>query len=313
MKPRALVVALVLGGCGDGVTTAAADGGADGAVMGGADARTDGEVAAGLRDARYCEVLAGTLSGGNVVLDVYNTIGLNDCPDAAWRALDVAALRAELAVPVVVLNGPRHWTLDAFEAAALQRAQVRTLGGIAMRVAGRIEVPLAVAMRGVAPYSQQTVRRDTRVRFDAGQRVFELTDAAGAIYVMQSYSLQMRAQTLASLETLGASLMPPTGWSFRTRVLTEPLRVTAETGFATVTRSGSGCALVADGHRKSGKGRSNWIPGNRFLAVLGEPRCAGRWQGRRTPPRRARHAFGRGAPRGCRLTGRAQAAPVLMR
>ena len=79
------------------------------------------------------------------------------------------------------------------------------------------------------------MRRDSLVRFDAGQRVFELTDAAGAIYVMQSYSLQMRMQTFASLEGLGASLTPPTGWSFRTRVLAEALRVNAEGGFATVT------------------------------------------------------------------------------
>lgn len=199
------------------------------------DAATDADTSSNLRDARYCEVLAGTLSGGNVALDVYNTIGLNDCPDAAWRALDVAALRTELAVPVVVLNGPRHWTLDAFEAAALQDPQVRVIGGVAMRLAGRIELPLAVAMRGSAPYSPQTVRRDSRVRFDAGARVYELTDNAGAIYVMQSYSLQMRSQTLASLEGLGAALTLPTGWSFRTRVLPEALRVTAEGGMATVT------------------------------------------------------------------------------
>ncbi len=183
---------------------------------------------------------AATTGGGNVVLDVYNTIGLNDCPDAAWRALTVAGLRAELGVPVVVLNGPRHWTLDAFEAAMLQDTRVRTFGGIAMRVAGRVELPLEVSMRGTAPYAPQTVRRDSRVRFEAGRRVYELTDAAGAIYVMQSYSLQMRAQTLASLETLGASLAPAAGWSFRTRVLTEALRVTAEGGFATVVTDNFG-------------------------------------------------------------------------
>lgn len=216
---------VVLGACGGAASVPMTDAGTE----------AGGDTAGGLRDARYCEVLAGTLSGGNVALDVYNTAGLNDCPDAAWRALDVAALRTELAQPVVVLNGPRHWTLDAFEAATLQNPQVRVIGGIAMRLAGRIELPLAVAMRGSAPYTTQTVRRDSRVRFDGGQRVFELTDAAGAIYVMQSYSLQMRAQSLSSLEGLGAALTLPTGWSFRTRVLTDALRVTADGGFATVT------------------------------------------------------------------------------
>ncbi len=193
------------------------------------------ETASGLRDRRYCEVLAGTISGGNVLLDVYNTIGLNDCPDAAWRALDVAALRTELGVPAVVLNGPRHWTIDAFESGSLQNPTVRTIGGIAMRVAGRIEVPLAVAMSGNPPYRIQTVRRDTTVRFESGNRVYELVAADGGVFVMQSYSLQMQSQTLASLEALGDRLHPPTGWMFRTRVLTAPLRVTAIDGLATVT------------------------------------------------------------------------------
>ena len=235
MRLPLCVLLLSLAACG-GTSNPPTDAAADAATDAAADVSRDvADTTSNLRDARYCEVLAGTLSGGNVVLDVYNTIGLNDCPDAAWRAMSVAALRTELAVPVVVLNGPRHWTLDAFESAMLQNPSVRTIGGIEMRLAGRIELPLAVAMRGSAPYATQTVRRDSRVRFDAGARVFELTDGAGAIYVMQSYSLQMRAQTLASLEGLGAALTLPAGWSFRTRVLTEPLRVTAEGGLATVT------------------------------------------------------------------------------
>ena len=212
----------------DATTDAAADA-ADVATRG------DADTSSGLRDQRYCEVLAGTIVGSNVQLDVYNTIGLNDCPDAAWRALDVAALRTELGVPAVVLNGPRHWTLDAFESGALQNPTVRTIGGIAMRVAGRIEVPLAVAMMGNPPYRIQTVRRDTTVRFESGSRVYELVAADGGVFVMQSFSLQMQPQTIASLETLGERIHPPMGWTFRTRVLTAPLRVTAIDGMATVT------------------------------------------------------------------------------
>ncbi len=239
MKYPLPILLLALSSCG-GSSTPSTDAGTDAGTT--ADAATDAATDTGgnLRDARYCEVLAGTLSGGNVALDVYNTAGLNDCPDPAWRALDVAALRTELAQPVVVLNGPRHWTVDAFEVAVLQNPEVRVIGGIPMRLAGRIELPLAVAMRGSAPYATQTVRRDSRVRFDAGKRVFELTDPAGAIYVMQSYSLQMRMQSLSSLEGLGEALTLPTGWSFRTRMLTEALRVTAEGGFATVTTDNFG-------------------------------------------------------------------------
>lgn len=234
---RALFFALpiALAACSDGSTTPAPHDAATADVPADVTSPRDGDTASALRDQRYCEVLAGMISGGNVQLDVYNTIGLNDCPDAAWRALDVAALRAELGATVVVLNGPRHWTLDAFESAALQSTMVRTIGGIPMRVAGRIEVPLAVAMGGNTPYRLQTVRRDTTVRFNAGARVYELVAADGAVFVMQSYSLQTQPQTLAALESLGDRLRPPTGWSFRTRVLTAALRVTAIDGLATVT------------------------------------------------------------------------------
>ncbi len=196
----------------------------------------DVDFAHGVRGRRYCEVLAGTVSGATVQLDVYNTYGLNECPEAAWRALDVAMVRAQLGVPAVVLNGPRYWTLDAFESAAVQDPTVRSFGGIPMRVAGRIEVPVAVAAAGTSPYIDRTVRRDTTVRFAAGGRVYELLDASAHVYVMQSYTVQREAQTEASLADLGARLTQlPMGWRFRTRVLTEDVLVVAEGGLATVT------------------------------------------------------------------------------
>lgn len=193
----------------------------------------DVSLSTNVRGRRYCEVLSGMVTGATVRLDVYNTYGLNDCPDDAWRRLDVAALRTELGTPVVVLNGPRYWTLDAFDMAAVQDPTVRTIGGIPMRIAGRVEVPLAAAASS-APYTDRSIRRDTTVRFAAGGRVFELLDNAGHVYVMQSFSVQRTAQTIESLSTLGARLMVPMGWSFRSRVLTDDLRIVAEGGMATV-------------------------------------------------------------------------------
>ncbi len=35
----------------------------------------------GLRGRRYCEILAGGRSGFHAHLDVYTTVGLNDCPE----------------------------------------------------------------------------------------------------------------------------------------------------------------------------------------------------------------------------------------
>lgn len=240
----ALVGSLVVFGCST-ETTPVADAGAldvvaidapEGEVAAlDAPVATDVDFARGVRGRRYCEVLSGAVMGATVALDVYNTYGLNDCPDAAWRALTVTALRAELGAAVVVLNGPRYWTLDAFESGAVQDPTVRSIGGIPMRIAGRIEVPLAVAAAGSAPYTERTVRRDTTVRFAAGGRVYELINPTDQVFVMQSYTVQREAQTEASLTDLGARLTLPSGWRFRTRVLAQDVRVVAEGGLATVT------------------------------------------------------------------------------
>lgn len=48
-----------------------------------------------LRGDRYCEVLVATLAAPNVRVDVYNTIGLSDCPDEAWTTLDANTIKNE--------------------------------------------------------------------------------------------------------------------------------------------------------------------------------------------------------------------------
>lgn len=192
-----------------------------------------------LRGARYCEVLLATAKLPNVHVEVYNTIGLNECPEAAWSALDTAQLAAEHAATFAVLNGPRYWMLDAFVKAAIPDATVVTFGEIGMRQAAAIDLPLAEAMQQ-APYQPRQIQRDTTVRFVANQPVFELVDPAGRVFVMQSYSVQTIAQSQADLATLGGRLTLPTGWTFRTRTLASDLLVTALDSLATVVQDDFG-------------------------------------------------------------------------
>ena len=57
----------------------------------------------------------------------------------------------------------------------------------------------------------------------------------GTVYDMQSYSIQkVPTQVQADLATLGDRLTLPTGWTYRTRTLTETLRITALDGLATI-------------------------------------------------------------------------------
>lgn len=190
-----------------------------------------------MRAMRYCEILVGNLVGSDVQLDVYNTWGLNDCPAAAWGAVDAAQVMTETGAAIVRLNGPRYWMQDAFENSSFLDPTPRTLGGIAMRLSGRVSVPLAEAS-GQTSYRTRTITRSTVTVFDAGKPVYELVAPDGRVFTMQSFSVQLAADlTPAALDGLAARLTQlPTGWQFRTRTLTETLRVAAMAGTVTVVQ-----------------------------------------------------------------------------
>lgn len=190
----------------------------------------------GMRGRRYCEVLAGGRSMLHAHLDVYDTIGLNDCPQELWAKLDRAQLKDELEVDRVFLNGPRYWLVDAFQQSRLLDPTLRTLGGIPMRKAGELDIPLLEVASFSKPYTLHEVQRDTTWVFSAGKAVYELVDARGKVYDMQSYSVQKAPLTEEGLAGLGARLKLPEGWTFRARVLTTDLRVTAVDGVATVVQ-----------------------------------------------------------------------------
>lgn len=190
----------------------------------------------GVRGARYCEILTGYQEGAGVRIDVYNTYGLNDCPAAAWDAMDPAALQEELQADTVILNGPRHWVIDGFVNSALLDTTTVELGGIEMRKAGQLDLTLAEAMQSSTPYVERSIQRTTTYVFEAGKVVHELVDPAARVFVMQSYSLEQAALSEAELGGLGERLALPAGWSYRTRELAEELRVTAVGGVATVVQ-----------------------------------------------------------------------------
>lgn len=194
-------------------------------------------VSSEIRGERYCEILLVSVSASGAHVDVYTTFGLNDCPDAAWSAVDAGKVATDQGVTKAVVNGPRYWTLDRFISASFIDPTPRTIAGLEMRHAGSIDVPLsAISSLGSTPYAAKTIQRNTTVQFDAGKVVYELVGPDGKIYDMQSYSVQKTAQTEADLPTLGARLTLPSGWSFHTRTLTAPLQITAIGGLATVVQ-----------------------------------------------------------------------------
>ncbi len=177
-----------------------------------------------LRGKRYCEILLVGVVGVRLNAEVWNSFGLNDCPDAAWKAIDPLALRAEREVVAALPNGPRYWLVDAIENKPAGERQTTTFGTLEMFLAATVD--LGPIPPNFEPYTEWRVARETVFEFSGGVEIYELVSADGKVYVMQSYSQQVNASlTEAELSGLGSRLSPPAGWTYRARTIGSTLRV----------------------------------------------------------------------------------------
>ena len=185
---------------------------------------------ADLRDFRYCEVIPVFRDKLTLKVEIYNTIGQNDCPAEPWARLDAKAMEKQYGAVAVKLNGPRYWVLNRIEGGGATAAgKIVNFGGIQMKQVAVLETKVWQSTVGDKFYQENKVHRTTTFFYQKNNRVYELVSAKGAVYMMQSYAQIADAKlTLAALETLGASLKLPKGWSYRTRVLTEDVELKAQ-------------------------------------------------------------------------------------
>lgn len=180
-----------------------------------------------IRNARYCEILTVALKRGKLVASVYNTLGLNECPDDVWNAMDVNAIRKQFGAAQVLMNGPRYFIMDQIIAnGATQSGETVTIGGLGFTK--RAEVELALNMMKSVPYQVRDIQRDTQYVFKKGELVYQLVAADGQVYVMQSYSLQIDSTlTMDALTTLADRLHLPEGWKYQVVTLDKDLILSA--------------------------------------------------------------------------------------
>lgn len=185
-------------------------------------------------DTRYCEVLSLKVGAETTTAEVWGTQGLNDCPQAAFAAIDPTSAAGELGATAAIANGPRYWVLDAIAANALAGSgEIRSFGGIEMRSIAVIDLGEGLPDRRA--YVPTPVQRDTEFVYDAGREVHELTAPDGSVYVMQSYSIGIDPTlTAAALGELGGRLELPEGWTYANRVLDDRLVVEDVDGIAPV-------------------------------------------------------------------------------
>ena len=187
-------------------------------------------VPADLRGTRYCEIIPVYRDGLSFRLEVYNTLGQNDCPPDVWNAIDAKALADELGAFEVVMNGPRFWVMDRIIATGATRDGVtKTFDGLAATQRATLSLPFRDLLSGHRAYVVRTVNRETTYLYEAGKPVYEITDDEGRVYVMQTFAeIVDKTLTMDDLAGLGAKLKLPGGWTYATRVLDADLELTAD-------------------------------------------------------------------------------------
>ena len=178
---------------------------------------------------RYCEILLVETIEETLTALVYNSIGLNDCPQEQWDAIDAQAIADEFSADLASKNGPRFWLLDLITpgeggtgtGVIPGAGEVEMFGGIDMRLAASVEVGGTVDQEAT-PYVINSVQRNTLYTLVAGRRVYELHDPDGGRYIMQSMSRIIDDELeIWELTRLGERLSLPEGWRYSTRILTE--------------------------------------------------------------------------------------------
>ncbi|MCV7350183.1 hypothetical protein H7K15_08555 [Mycobacterium parmense] len=195
-------------------------------------------MATGLVGKRYCEVLLIQLDAAGLAADVYNSYGLNDCPQQAWSSLDASQIARDNDALTAVLNGPRYWLMDSITKDDVS-SETKTFGGIAMRKEATVEV--GDPMTAKRPYTPHTVDRRTVFTFNAGRQIYELVEPGGTRWVMQTWSQQKdHALSQADLAALGSRLKLPAGWTYAVTTLSAPLQVISTSTSAQVLQDDLG-------------------------------------------------------------------------
>jgi hypothetical protein len=168
-----------------------------------------------MRGTRYGEIILITGGPFSFTGHVYNTLGLNNCPEAAWKELDPAVLKKQFKADAVVLNGPRYFMMD--EASLQKPGSVERFGGLQARHLADVQISLMTMLHGRAkPYTESSVKRTSMFLYRKGRPIYQLSAPDGYTYVMQTYSLIVDPKlTQAQLPSLGQRLRLPSGWSYK--------------------------------------------------------------------------------------------------
>lgn len=174
--------------------------------------------AKGMFNQRYCEVLVvspAKAPASGLVATVWNTYGLNDCPEATWTKVDAMAEAKARGAIAGLRNGPRFWLIDEVVKPHEGKLPRSSFGGLEMTADATVPVTVSDLQTSRVPYTPHAVRRTTRFTWPAGHPRYVLVDQDGHRWIMQSYSTQVDSTlNLKGLAGLASRLKVPAGWRF---------------------------------------------------------------------------------------------------
>lgn len=182
---------------------------------------------------RYGEVLLVAAGESGLEGTVYNTFPLNECPAELWDRLDAKSIADGNGAIAALLNGPRYWLMSSIGKVEPESVVRKMFGGLEMNRQATVRLD----SMNPGPYNVNTVDRKAVFTFDAGREIYELVDADGQRWVMQTYSQTKDPKlTLADLPGLASRLSLPPGWRYEARTPTAPLVVDTTCRDASVTQ-----------------------------------------------------------------------------
>jgi len=234
------------------------------AVFGdGADAKFDR--VDNVHQVRFVEIfLVGRVaSTGDVVAAVYNTMytdqgipeSKDTSPQALLEGLDLDHIQKEYGVLGASLNGPKLCLPDWVE---IDVGAERDFNGLAAVWVAQLNMGDNASVDEVAPYTPQTIARDSGLGWNKGRTVILLDDAEGNTWIMKGFELGLEPkytydEFLAALPGVYQNL--PEGWKVRVKTLEEDLIEIPEGGVATIMPD-----EFFNVYDKTGPGMTNYKP-----------------------------------------------------
>ncbi len=187
------------------------------------------------RGLAQCELFLMKNEAGKLEALVYNTTGLNDCPQAKYDPMDAKVLAQKTQSDVVWKNPRRFWMMDHLTFSLV--GEPRDFDGLSFNFVAKMQMPPGFDTskdQSAHAYNPMKIHRVTTYEYLKGRMVFLLRSPDGHTWVMQTYTNHVdHSLTEADLPNLAKRLNLANGWQFKAKTLDRDLTINT-TGLANI-------------------------------------------------------------------------------